>query len=321
MRAVIAESGKLVVTTRPVPSPGRNEVLVKVKATAVNRADTLQRQGKYAVPPGITDILGLEMSGEVVGQGEGAARWAQGDKVMGLLSGGGYAEYAAVDQDLLLAAPSTVSLHQAAGIPETWLTAYQLLHFVGELKEGETVVVHAAGSGVGTAATQLAVKAGAKVVATAGSDEKLAVSKSLGATTLLNYKQAKWSESVQNAHLVLDPVGGEDYSTQNLAALGVDGRWVLYGLMGGPRVPEGFPFLAKLLAKRLQLRATTLRTRSLEYRQRLVAEFARTSAPALEAGELKPIFDAKEFTLDQLQEAHEYMETNANIGKILISVA
>eukprot|EP01061_Rhynchopus_euleeides_P041372 TRINITY_DN718_c0_g1_i1.p1 TRINITY_DN718_c0_g1~~TRINITY_DN718_c0_g1_i1.p1 ORF type:complete len:358 (+),score=167.50 TRINITY_DN718_c0_g1_i1:68-1075(+) len=335
MRAVIAEGGKLVVTTRPVPVPQKNEVLVKIKSTAINRADTLQRKGMYAVPPGVTDVLGLEMSGEVVSQGEGSGKWKPGDKVMGLLSGGGYAEYTTLDEGLLLPVPERYSLHEAAGIPETWLTAYQLLHLVGGVQEGESVVIHAAGSGVGTAATQLARQAKATVIATAGAEEKLDVARSLGAAITVDYKkEAPWSEAVKQkleaagkgaVNLVLDPVGGPDYAAQNINVLGLDGRWVSYGLMGGASVsteenPKA-PFLGMMLRKRLSLLATTLRTRSLPYRQHLVSEFAKNSLPLFDKEEFKVIIDKKSFTLDDIQAAHDYMESNANIGKILVSVA
>eukprot|EP01064_Diplonema_japonicum_P026668 TRINITY_DN38180_c0_g1_i1.p1 TRINITY_DN38180_c0_g1~~TRINITY_DN38180_c0_g1_i1.p1 ORF type:complete len:329 (+),score=93.15 TRINITY_DN38180_c0_g1_i1:55-1041(+) len=321
MRAVIAEAGKLVVANRPVPVPAESEVLVKIHATAINRADTLQRMGKYPVPKGVTDILGLEMSGVVVGNG---SRWKDGDRVMGLLSGGGYAEYTTIDEQLLMKIPENLSLENAAGIPETWLTAFQLLHLVGKVQEGDRVVVHAAGSGVGTAATQLAVSAGAKVVATASSKEKLDTSLSLGASLGLNYKESAWDEQLKAsdigaADLVLDPVGGS-YSAANINALDVDGRWVLYGLMGGPTPTPPDAFLALLLRKRLNLTATTLRSRSLSYRRSLVSDFISSSLPKLADGSFKPVFDKRTFTLEEAQAAHEYMETNANIGKIILKV-
>ena len=331
MRAVIAQDGKLVMTTRNVPVPERNEVLVKITSTAINRADTLQRKGLYPVPAGCTDVLGLEMSGKVVTNGEGAAKWKAGDAVMGLLSGGGYAEYTTVDEGLLLPAPKSMSLHEAAGIPETWLTAYQLLHLVGQVQENETVLIHAAGSGVGTAATQLAVRAGAKVAATAGSAEKLEVARSLGATTTVDYKtEAPWSEALKEklgstVDLVLDPVAGPEYTAHNIASLGVDGRWVVYGLMGGATMTAAdtppAPILAQMLRKRLSILATTLRSRSLPYRRHLVSEFQRTSHDLFDTKEFKVVLDKKSYTLENIQEAHDYMETNANVGKILVSVA
>ncbi|KAJ9466838.1 Quinone oxidoreductase-like protein 2-like protein [Diplonema papillatum] len=324
MRAAIADSGKLAIVERPVPKPCGSEVLVKIHSTAINRADTLQRQGKYPVPPGVTDILGLEMSGTVVQTAEKSLKnWKEGDKVMGLLGGGGYAEYTAIDESLLMPIPEGFDLNQAAGVPETWLTAFQLLSLVGHVQPNETVVVHAAGSGVGTAATQLATKVfGAKVAATAGTDEKLGVAKSLGATWTANYKQQSWSETFKElnvrADLILDPVGGS-YIMQNLESLNMDGRVVLYGLMGGATA-EG-PVLAHLLRKRASIQATTLRSRSLPYRADLVQRFAEQALPMLSSGELRVIFDKRSFTLDQVQEAHEYMETNGNIGKVIVKVA
>ena len=262
MRAVIAEAGKLTTVLRPVPIKKTGEVVVKVSYTAINRADTLQRKGLYPVPSGQTDILGLEMSGVVV---DGNDKWQTGTEVMSLLNGGGYAEYVAVDENLIMPIPEGVTLRTAAGIPETWLTAFQLLHFVTQVQPGDTVVIHAGGSGVGTAAIQLATEAGCRVFTTAGSKEKISKSMALGATGGANYKEENWGVKIKEmagdagVQCVLDCVGSS-YWKQNVDVLSVDGKWTLYGLMGGANI-EG-PLLALLLRKRLRLEATTLRSRS-----------------------------------------------------------
>ncbi len=322
MRAVVAEAGKLVLVNRPVPVAKEGEVLVKIHYTAINRADTLQRAGKYPVPPGETDILGLEMSGTVVGNG--TTKFPTNSKVMSLLGGGGYAEYVAVDENMLMPVPDGVSLRVAAGIPETWLTAYQLLHFVTEVKANDTVVIHAGGSGVGTAATQLATQHGCRVFVTAGTDEKIAKGVELGATGGANYKKTDWDVEILNqagddgVNAVLDCVGGS-YWKQNANVLSVDGRWTLYGLMGGAQV-EG-PLLGLMLRKRLRMQATTLRSRSLEYKKELTKEFSSHALDLFASQRYQVIVDKESFDLETAQESHDYMETNANIGKILLKVA
>ena len=322
MRAVVAEAGKLITINRPVPIAKQGEVLVKIHYTAINRADTLQRAGNYPVPKGETDILGLEMSGMVVGNG--TEKFPTDSKVMSLLGGGGYAEYVAIDEDMLMPIPEGVSLRVAAGIPETWLTAYQLLHFVNGVQPNDSVVVHAGGSGVGTAATQLATEHGCKVFVTAGTDEKIAKGIELGAVGGANYKKTDWDVEIltQNGNngvnAILDCVGGS-YWKQNINALATDGRWTLYGAMGGAMI-DG-PFLGLMLRKRLKMEATTLRSRSLEYKKKLTKEFANHALKLFESKHYQVIVDKKSFDLETAQESHEYMETNANIGKILLKVA
>ena len=322
MRAVIAEAGKLIVVNRPVPVAKEGEVLVKIHYSAINRADTLQRAGKYPVPPGETDILGLEMSGTVVGGG--TTKFPTNSKVMSLLGGGGYAEYVAVDENMLMPVPDGISLRVAAGIPETWLTAYQLLHFVTKVETNDTVVIHAGGSGVGTAATQLATQHGCRVFVTAGTDEKIAKGIELGATGGANYKKTDWDVEIlkqagdAGVNAVLDCVGGS-YWKQNANVLSTDGRWTLYGLMGGAQI-EG-PLLGLMLRKRLRMEATTLRSRSLEYKKQLTKEFSSHALDLFASQRYQVIVDKESFDLETAQQSHDYMETNANIGKILIKVA
>jgi tumor protein p53-inducible protein 3 len=325
VRAEAAATGAIEVVTRDIPVPKASEVLVKVHATALNRMDLLQAAGRYPVPEGVTDVLGVELAGEIVsGDVDG---YSVGDRVMALTSGGSYAEYCTVEASQLMPIPEGMSMAEAAAIPETWLTAYQLLHVVGgPLKEGETVVVHAAGSGVGCAATQLAsVGAGARVFATAGSQSKLDHAVSLGASAGYNYKEGAWAPALKDAagergvQLVLDCIGGS-YVEQNLAVMSTDARWVLYGLMGGAGVGDGNPFLLKLLRKRIQLRSTTLRARSKAYKAELVANFAAHALPRFADKSYRPILDEKSFELDDAMAAHAYMASNANTGKIILRV-
>ncbi len=326
MRAVVAEAnGKLRLVERPLPECADGQVLVKVHATALNRMDLLQAAGRYPVPAGASDVLGVELAGEVVKVGAAAATARVGDRVMALVSGGSYAEFASVDAGMLLPVGDQMSFAQAAAIPETWLTAFQLLHLVGgPLEAGETVLVHAAGSGVGSAATQLAVGAGARVFATAGSQRKLDHAAALGASAGFNYKEGDWAPGVQEAagdggvQVVLDCIGGS-YVQQNLQVMSTDARWVFYGAMGGASVGDG-PFLLQLLRKRIQLRSTTLRARPKAYKRDLVARFAAHATEKFAAGDYVPVLDAKSFDLADAQAAHDYMASNKNIGKIVLHV-
>jgi len=302
---------------------GRN-VLLRIHATAVNRADTLQRKGAYPPPAGESDILGLEAAGEVVQAGSDCSlRIPIGSACMTLLGSGGYAEYVLVDERLLIRIPTGMSFLQAAAIPETWLTAYQLLYLLAGVKKGDKVLVHAAGSGVGLAAIQLAVAAEAEVFAVAGTDEKLALARSLGVAHTVNYKTTpKFSASILEAtggkgvDVILDCIGAS-FVEENLGSAALDSRWVLYGLMGGRDISG--PFLGPILAKRIKLQGTTLRSRTLDYKIQLSNEFAHHSVHAFVDGSFRPVVD-RVYPLAEAQQAHEYMESNANTGKIVLSV-
>eukprot|EP01138_Halocafeteria_seosinensis_P012003 gb/GECG01012267.1/.p1 GENE.gb/GECG01012267.1/~~gb/GECG01012267.1/.p1 ORF type:complete len:392 (+),score=47.17 gb/GECG01012267.1/:1-1176(+) len=322
MKAIVAEEGKCKLVERETPRPQDGEVLVRVHYTGINRLDTIQRKGVMPPPAGVTDVLGLEMSGEVVDQGSGCKKqWNAGQRVMGLLSGGGYAEFVAVPEGLLIPLPDQLSFEHSAAIPENWLTAYQLLHFIAGVKSSDRVLVHAAGSGVGTAAIQLINHVGAEAYAVASTTEKLDRAKRLGAKAGFNYKMENWSEELlkvvpQGVTVVLDCIGASFWQN-NSDVIAQDGRWVLYGLLGGPNI-DG-PLFGKLLRKRVQLTATTMRTRPLEYKSRLVAAFVDNALPGFVDNQLVPVID-KQFALDQAQDAHDYMESNQNIGKILLKV-
>ncbi|KAM3595386.1 uncharacterized protein V6R79_022611 [Siganus canaliculatus] len=315
----------LVLRTVPRPQPKDGEVLIKVHATALNRADLLQRRGLYPPPPGESDIIGLEVAGVVDKLGAGVTRgWKPDDRVMALLCGGGYAEYVAVPEELLMPVPPNLTLSQAAAIPEAWLTAFQLLVFVAQVKESEVVLVHAGASGVGTAAVQLVRLFGAVPIVTAGSPGKLKMAENLGAAAGFNYKEQNFAQGVHSftggkgANVILDCIGGCNWE-QNVDSLATDGRWVLYGTMGG-RAVEG-DLLGKLLSKRGHLLSSLLRSRSLQYKAELVAAFSHRVLPHFseQEGPLRPVIDST-FTLDNIAEAHRHMEANKNIGKIVINV-
>jgi len=245
---------------------------------------------------------------------------------MALLSGGGYAEYCLTNQNHVMRIPKNLSYTQAAAIPEVWLTAYQLLHFEAKVKKGEYVLVHAGASGVGTALTQLIWKFGAKSIITAGSAEKLAKGKELHADFGINYKTENFAEKVKEftngygVDVILDPIGGGDNFHKNMDLLATDGRWVLYGTMGGVDINNGSGVLGKLIRKRGKLIATTLRNRSDDYKAELINEFEKHALPLFESGVYHPIVD-EVFPLEKAPDAHRKMESNANNGKIILEVS
>ncbi|XP_033844160.1 quinone oxidoreductase PIG3 [Periophthalmus magnuspinnatus] len=328
MRAVcVDEPGgpeTLQIQTIPRPEPGPGEVLVRVHATALNRADLLQRRGLYPPPPGESEILGLEVSGIVEKTGPGVkSMFKPSDRVMALLCGGGYAEFVNVPEDLLLFAPPNISISEAAAIPEAWLTAFQLLHFVAHVQEGEVVLIHAGASGVGSAAVQLVRLFKAVPLVTAGTQEKLALAKSLGAAQGFNYREEDYVAGVhqftggRGADVILDCIGGSCWE-QNVSCLAVDGRWVLYGTLGGSTVNGDL--LKRLLSKRGQLLCSLLRSRSLQYKSSLINAFSSLVLPHFSDPELlRPVIDC-EFNLDQVCDAHLHMEANRNMGKIILNV-
>jgi len=312
------ENLSLVTTVDPIPASG--EILVKVKATALNRADILQRRGKYPPPEGASDILGLEFSGEVLNQ---VGSWRVGDRVMGIVTGGAYAEYLVTRSDQIMLVPQHLSWEEAAAIPEAFLTAYQTARVLGKLKKEESILIHAGGSGVGTAAIQLAKKFGAKnIITTAGSADKLERCRALGATSIINYKEQDFSLISQKetsgigVNVLLDFIGAE-YFQRNINSLAIDGRWVLIGSMGGVKVSE--LNLGEVLGKRLSLIGTTLRSRTLDYKASLLASFRNECETALSYGELRPIVDSI-FDLKEVAAAHKLMEGNKNFGKIVLRI-
>lgn len=324
MKAVIVKNPggpeQLEIVEMPIPKPKKGELLIKVQTAAINRTDIVTREGKagYALNP----ILGVEIAGTVV-ETNGNETFSIGDRVMGLVNGGGYAEYAVMPADRAMKIPDTLSFEEATGIPEVFLTAYQTLYWIGKLQEQETVLIHAGASGVGTAAIQLAKKlSNAKVIVTAGSKRKLDFCSELGADVLINYKEQSFEEEVlkatngNGADLILDFIGA-DYWEKNLASIKKEGRWVLIGILGGSEVEKMNLF--SLMAKCVQITGTLLTPRSDEYKALLTKEFMETVAPYIERKEIMPVID-EAFSLDMVQKAHQYMEDNRNIGKIILKI-
>ncbi len=312
---------RLVFEKRPIPAYGPNDLLVRVRATALNRADLLQRKGMYPPPEGASPILGLEMAGEVEAVGHHVRGRRVGDRVCALLSGGGYAQYAVVPADLAMPIPEALTYEQAAAIPEVFLTAYQALVWLGKLQAGETALVHAGASGVGTAATQLARILGARVFVTA-SRPKHAACLALGAEAAIDYREEAFDAEVmrltnrRGVDVVLDVVGA-DYFERNIESLATDGRLVILALMGGSRVES--ISLRHIFRKRLHILFSTLRNRSETYKIELTRAFSTEMLPRFQAGDLAPVIDTV-YDWTDAEAAHSRMEANLNTGKLVLRV-
>ena len=326
MKAIVVkpEQDKPQLVWEEVPDikPGPDQVLVNIKATAVNRADLLQAMGHYPPPAGESDILGLEMSGVISAIGEQADGRILGERVMGLLAGGGYAQQVAIHPEMLIQLPDSWSFEQGAAVPEVWLTAFSNLFMEGNLTPGERVMIHAGGSGVGTAGIQMAREAGAVVYVTAGSEAKLDRCRQLGAALAINYKEHDFVESVrgvtqgQGVDLILDPVGGA-YLEQNLDLLNENGRLINIGLLGGSTAELN---LGAILGKSLRIIGTRLRSRPLAQKVEITHLFADRFWPLLESGRLKPVVDSV-FPITDAQAAHDYVRQNRNTGKVVLKIA
>ncbi|PQJ34170.1 NADPH:quinone oxidoreductase [Salinibacter sp. 10B] len=324
MRAVtVTEDGDpehMTIGEVPTPEPGSEEVLVKVHATALNRADTFQRRGHYPPPEGASEILGLEMAGTVAEAGDRVVDWNENDRVFALLDGGGYAEYAVVHKDRLMAVPPGLSMQEATAIPEVFLTAYQALHWLGGVQSDHDVLIHAGASGVGTAAIQLARLAEAHPYVTA-SAPKHEVCRDLGAEVAIDYESEDFAERIDEitedgADIILDFIGAP-YFHQNVSSLALDGRIIQLATLGGSTVEQ--VNLRALMAKRAQLFATTLRSRSLAYKVQLTQEFASDVLPHFIDGDLQPVIDSV-YDWTEVADAHRRMENNENAGKIVMTV-
>jgi putative PIG3 family NAD(P)H quinone oxidoreductase len=300
---------------------GPEEVLVDVKATAINRADLSQARGHYSPPPGASEILGLEMAGVIREVGAEVTGWKVGDRVCALLSGGGYAEQAAVHHQMLLRLPDDWSFEQGAAVPEVWYTAFVNLFLEGNLQPGETALIHAGASGVGTAAIQLTVAVGARAFVTAGSNEKLNRCRALGATLAINYKTDDFLEKVlaatqnEGVDVILDTVGGS-YLARNVRALRRLGRLVNIGTLGGG---PGELDMGLVLGKRLRIIGSLLRPRPLAEKIAITQQFQQRFWSRLTCGELRPIIDTV-FPIEEAQAAHEYVLQNKNIGKVILTI-
>ncbi len=310
----------LEIQERPIPEPGFGQIRVRVQASALNRADLLQRMGNYPVPPGYpADIAGMEYVGDVDALGEGSMLWKVGDRVMGIIGGAGHAEYLCVHEREAMPAPRTTSTEEAAAIPEAFLTAHDALFNRLHVCTGETVLIHAVGSGVGTAALQVAKVAGARVIGTARSPDKLSRAKQLGLDTGIDSSGGDWPVKLETAvgerrvNAIVDLVGG-NYLDGNLRVLALKGRIVVVGLTAGAMTQIN---MGALLRYRLTIVGTTLRARPLEEKIALAREFAERGVPLFESGALKPVVD-RVFSFDQIRDAHKLMESNATFGKIVL---
>ena len=311
---------ELVIAQRPVPVPKAGEVLIAVHAAGVNRPDVIQRQGGYPPPPDASDILGLEVAGEVIALGPGVETPKIGDRVCALIAGGGYAEYATAAAACCLPIPRGLSLEQAAAIPETFFTVWHNVFERGALKAGESFLVHGGTSGIGTTAIQLAKTFGAFVVTTAGSDDKAAACRALGADLAINYRTTDFVEAIKGGvpgggvDVILDMVGAS-YAARNIRCLKPDGRLVSIAFLEGSKAELD---LLPIMLKRLTLTGSTLRPRDVAFKGALAAALKAQVWPLLEAGKVKPVMD-QTFPLAQAAEAHRRMESSAHVGKIILT--
>jgi putative PIG3 family NAD(P)H quinone oxidoreductase len=312
----------LVPVERPVPRPGPGEVLIRVAAAGVNRPDVLQRQGGYPPPPGAPSIMGLEIAGEIVAVGEGVDAAQIGQQVCALLAGGGYADYAVAPAGQCLPVPDALTMVEAAAMPETLFTVWTNLFERAYVAEGDSVLVHGGTSGIGTMAIKLAGLFGLTIIVTAGSDEKCAKAKALGADHAINYRTQDFVEAVKaitggkGVAAVLDMVGG-DYVPRNLQCLAEDGRHVSIAVQRGA---EATIPIFTVMRRRLTLTGSTLRPRDATFKALVADELARTVWPLVEAGELKPEIDAT-FPLAEAAEAHRRIEAGDHVGKIVLTMA
>jgi len=310
----------LEIQDRPAPEPGLGQIRVRVRASALNRADILQREGNYPVPAGVpADISGMEYAGEVDALGPAASMWQVGDRVMGIIGGAGHAEHVCVHEREAIRAPQKLSWEDIAAIPEVFLTAYDALFTRLHVAVGENVLIHAVGSGVGTAAVQIARVAGATVIGTSRSTEKLERARLLGLHVAIDTSKGSWAEQVEatlgrdQVHAIVDLVGA-DYLDGNLRVLATRGRVVVVGLTAGGTGPFK---MHVLLRKRLTIVGTVLRARPLEEKIQLAREVSERLVPLFDAGRLRPVVD-RVFPFDEIRAAHELMESNQTFGKIVL---
>jgi putative PIG3 family NAD(P)H quinone oxidoreductase len=308
--------------TRATPQPKAGEILVKVHAAGVNRPDVSQRLGKYPPPPGASDLPGLEIAGEVVGVGEGASRWNVGDKVCALAHGGGYAQYCIVHETHALPVPAGFSMIEAAAIPETFFTVWVNAFMTGKLSAGETALVHGGSSGIGTTAIMLAKAIGAKIIVTAGSDDKCVACEKLGADLAINYRTKDFVAEVKaftggkGVNLVLDMVGGP-YVQRNMECAGMDARLVQIAYQQGYKIAD-FD-MRPISQKRLMMTGSTLRPRTVEQKAAIAGSLRERVWPLLDGGKIRPIIDST-YPLAEASKAHARMETSAHVGKIVLTV-
>jgi tumor protein p53-inducible protein 3 len=325
MKAILVKelggTDKLIFGETEKPVINENEILVNVKAAGINRADIMQRQGKYPPPKGASEILGLEISGEVVELGDNVSRWKKGDKIFGLIPGGGYAEYAKIHQDMAIEKPDKFSFEEAAAIPEVFLTAYQALFWNSTVQEDDYVLIHAGGSGVGTAAIQLAKVEKAHPIITA-SKGKLNNCIELGAEKAIDYNSEQFDEEVlkftnnNGANIIIDFIGA-DYFEKNIRCLNQQGKLIFLASLSGAKINE--VDIRQIMSKWISIIGSTLRTRNLDYQIRLTKDFAEYSLEKFNTGKLKPVID-KIYSWKDAAEAHKYIEENKNFGKLVMKM-
>jgi len=305
----------------PVPVIGADDVLIRIEAAGVNRADAVQREGHYPSPPGESNILGLEVAGLIAAVGENVSNFKIGDPVCALLAGGGYATYCRVDAQQVLPIPKGYSMVQAAALPECFFTVWTNVFDLGRLQKGESFLVHGGSSGIGTSAIMLAKQRGATVYATAGTDEKCAACEELGATRAINYKTENFVDVIKSetdgkgVDVILDMVGG-DYVTRDLKVMKPGGRHVSIAFLAGPTTEIS---LVDVMMKRLTITGSTLRARPVDFKAQVARSVLENVWPALEAGEFAPIIDST-MPLAQAADAHRRIESSAHIGKIILTV-
>ena len=309
----------LVVAQRPTPVPNDTEVLIKIAAAGVNRADVLQRKGHYPPPAGAPSYPGLEVAGVVEGVGSSVREFNAGDKVCALLQGGGYAEYCTTDAGQVLPIPGTLSMIEAASLPEAYFTVWSNVFGFGRLQSGETLLVHGGSSGIGVAAIQLATALGYTVFTTAGTDDKCRFCEQLGAKRAINYKTEDFAEAIaqqtgkRGVDVLLDMVGGS-YLSKNIACLAPDGRLVIIATQSGSR---GEADLLRILQRRLVITGSALRPRDVEFKRAIKAKLLEVVWPLLARGAIQPVVD-KVFPLNRATDAHAYMESGTHRGKIVL---
>jgi NADPH:quinone reductase len=312
---------QLRIATRPVPQPAADEVLVRVAAAGVNRPDVMQRQGRYPPPPGASDIPGMEIAGTIVALGANVTRFVIGDEITALLAGGGYAEYAVASVPLCLPIPDGLTLQQAAALPETFFTVWTNVFERGRCKAGDTVLIHGGTSGIGTTAIQLATVWGARVFATAGTDDKARACERLGAQRGINYRTEDFVEVVhretsgRGADIILDMVGGS-YLERNLQVAAVEGRLVIISMLGGSKAELK---LNHIVTKRLTLTGSTLRSRTVAEKGAVAEAVRKNVWPLLAEGRIRPIIHAS-FPMADASAAHALMESSNHIGKIILTL-
>jgi putative PIG3 family NAD(P)H quinone oxidoreductase len=309
-------------TTRPVPAPGRAEVLVRVSAAGVNWPDVMQRRGDYPPPPGAPDIPGLEIAGEIVALGADAGTWRTGDRVCALVAGGGYGEFCTAPAPQCLPLPSALDTVAAAGVPETFFTVWTNVFERGHLKSGEVLLVHGGASGIGTTAIQLARAFGARAIATAGTARKCEACLELGAERAVNYREEDFVAAVKDAtggrgaDVVLDMIAG-DYLQRNLAALAIEGRLVIIAFRHGATAQVNF---GAVMQRRLTITGSTLRPRTVEQKGSIARALHQHVWPLLDSGRVRPVVYAT-FPLERAADAHRMMEAGEHIGKIVLTIA